>query len=542
MLSSTLHYGVRVCSLLASCLFGTLAFAGDLPPADRPISRVIDDSIQSQLKQQKITPAPQIDDANLIRRLTLDLVGRIPTPLETEQFIATKESNKREQLVDRLMQLTEFVDHQVNEFDWLLMQGSGSLREYLQTAFKEERSWERMFRELISLKEDDKGKIPVDFVKQRVKDLDRLTNDVSSIFFGVNISCAQCHDHPLAPDWKQEHFYGLKSFLNRTYDNGGFLGEREYGNVSFLTPKGEQRQAHLMFLTGKRIEEPEAKEPNNDAKKKEQELLKELATKKQPPPKPSFSRREQLVSVALEPDQRHFFARSIVNRLWYRLIGYGLVMPVDQMHSGNPASHPELLDWLARDMADHQFNLARLIRGIALSETYSRSSRWEKGDRPLSSTFAVADVRPLTPYQYGSALRIATTDPEVWPKLKYPVEFSQRTASISGSGRAWASLFQPVGDNFQIGVSEPLMFANDERVAKELLTDSGDRILLRLKELPSPEEQVRCAVSTVLGRPATNDEVTALAKYLASRSDRKIEALQQVLWSLLTSSEFRFNY
>src|SRR5262245_13688227 len=164
-----------------------------------------------------------------------------------------------------------------------------------------------------------------DFLKSRVKDQDLLTNDVSRLFFGVNISCAQCHDHPLVPDWKQAHFYGLKSFFNRTFDNGGFIGEREYGLVSYQTPKGEARQADLMFLTGLKPKEPENKEPDGKAKKAEQDLLKKLADKKEAPPRPSFSRRSALADAALQPDQRHFLARSIVNRLIYRLYGYGLV-------------------------------------------------------------------------------------------------------------------------------------------------------------------------------------------------------------------------
>src|SRR5207253_2139784 len=139
-----------------------------------------------------------------------------------------------------------------------------------------------------------------------------------------NISCAQCHDHPLAKDWKQDHFYGLKSFLARTYENGGFIGERDYGLVSYLTPKGEQRQAKLMFLSGRIVDEPKRDEPDGKAKKSEQEELKKRADKKQPPPKPSFSRREKLVEIALTSDGRDMFARSIVNRLWARLFGYGL--------------------------------------------------------------------------------------------------------------------------------------------------------------------------------------------------------------------------
>jgi hypothetical protein len=400
-----------------------------------------------------------------------------------------------------------------------------------------------MFRDLM-LADDEalEAKGAVDFMKARVKDQDQLTNDVSRLFFGVNISCAQCHDHPLVPDWKQAHFYGLKSFFNRTFDNGGFIGEREYGLVSYLTPKGEQRQAELMFLSGLKPKEPEAKEPDGKAKKEEQDRLKKLADKKEPPPKPAFSRRQKLVETALLPEQRHFLARSIVNRLVYRFFGQGLVMPVDQMHAGNPASHPELLEWLARDMAEHDFDLSRLIRGLVLSKTYSRSSRWDNGARPDAALFAVAQVRPLSPQQYAASLKLATTDPQLWDTLPSLDEVSKRARGVASSSRDWARSFAPPGDDFQVSVTESLLLANDPRVEADFLGEGSDRIVGRLKQLKTPDEQVTAAFAAALGRKPDAEERTVLIEYLNERKDRPLEAVRQMVWSLVTGGEMRFNY
>lgn len=516
---------------------------GKLPPADRPMVEVIDRYIEEKLQAAKVAPAPQIDDANFIRRATLDLLGRVPTPPEIHDYVSSKASDKREQLVDRLLGSKEFIDHQVSEFDSLLMSGSGSLRPYLAEAFTEGRTWDRIFRELLLVDElpTDK-KQPTDFMKTRMRDQDRLTNDVSSLFFGVNISCAQCHDHPLAKDWKQDHFYGLKSFLARSFDNGGHIGERDYGAVTFLTPAGISKPAQLMFLTGLVVDEPKAIEPDGKAKKAEQDELKKLADKKLPPPKPKFSRRKAFADTALKPDQRHVFARAIVNRIWARLLGQGLVMPVDQMHSGNPASHPELLAWLARDAAEHRFDFARLMRGIVLSKVYSRSSRWDGTERPLAALFAVGNVRPLSPYQYAGSLRVATTDPEMWTQMKTPADVMARAASLAGSSRSWVSSFSPITDNYQIGVSESLMLANSDRMANDFLADGSDRLVGRMKTLADPRKQADCAIQTVFGRPADDEERSMISAYLAERKDRPLEATKQIVWSLLTSSEFRFNY
>lgn len=525
-----------------------IAALKNLEPAEKPIAAVIDLYVDQKLAAAKVKPSPPADDANLLRRIMLDLVGRVPTPLEVKEFVESKAPNKTELLVDRLIASEAFVDHQVNEFDWLLNEGKGTLRPYLADAFRERYGWDRIFRDLIlaeGASKDDKkaqGHEAVEFLKPRMKDHDRLTNDVSSLFFGVNISCAQCHDHPLAKDWKQDHFYGLKSFLARTYENGGFVGERDYGLVNYLTPAGESRQAKLMFLTGHTPDEPKRDEPDNKAKKAEQEMLKKLADKKQAPPKPSFSRRQLLVNTALGNGQRDVFARSIVNRLWARFFGQGIVSPVDQMHSANPPSHPELLAWLARDMADHNFDLPRLMRGLVLSKAYGRDSRWTAGERPAPELFAVAQVRPLSPHQYAASLRIATADPEMWTKLTDDKTRMQRATSLAGSARSWASSFAPLTDNFQIGVGESLLLANDARIYSEFLSDAGDRLVGRMKTLNTPHEQAELAITTVLGRPADAEETKLLAEYMTGRKDRALEAARQVVWSLLTSSEFRFNY
>src|SRR5437764_10239678 len=156
----------------------------------------------------------------------------------------------------------------------LLYGWQARLRDCLATAFTENRSWDKIFRDLVLADEKDAGqKGASEFVKKRIKDTDKLTTEVSSIFFGVNISCAKCHDHPKVPDWKQDHFYGMKSFFDRTLDNGGFLAEREYGLVKFKTTAGQEKQARMMFLTGKAVDDPSPGEPSNEEQKKEKERL-----------------------------------------------------------------------------------------------------------------------------------------------------------------------------------------------------------------------------------------------------------------------------
>jgi hypothetical protein len=343
-------------------------------------------------------------------------------------------------------------------------------------------------------------------------------------------------------DWKQDHFYGMKSFFSRMYENGGFVGERDYGLVKFRTTANEDKTARLMFLSGAVVEEPEVPEPSDEEKKKEKQRLEELKKNKQAPPPPAFSRRAQLVKVALQPGEDRFLARSIVNRVWQRLFGHGLVMPLDQMHSENPPSHPELLDWLARDLAANSYDLRRLVRGLVLSQAYSRSSYWEGNERPRADLIAVASLRPLTPQQYAASLKVASADHDSFPADMKPEEFEKQMEAIDNSARAFAGEIEMPGDDFQIGVNEALLFSNGERVVKEFLSEGKGRLVTRLAEIVEVDELVDSAVWSVLGRPADSEELQILGQYVSARQDRRVQACQQIVWALVTGAEFRFNY
>jgi hypothetical protein len=527
--------------LLAFVFYPSRITADELLSSSLPLEQVVDHYVDARIQEAGIQAAGQIDDANFIRRLTLDLAGRIPTLEETRTFVASAKADKRSELVERLMSSPGFVRHQATELDTMLMFGTrGSVRPYLLTALSENRSWDGIYRDLMLPDESDpKRKSAAEFLRQRVRDLDKLTAEVSAIFFGVNVSCARCHDHPLVADWKQDHFFGMKSFFSRTYESGGRLAERETGLVKFKTTKGDERQARLMFLTGTVVQTDTLKEsPGGEKKKGKKDNAKNLP----PPPAPKFSARAELVRLSLQPGQHDFFARSIVNRMWHRFIGYGLVMPLDQMHSENPPSHPELLEWLARDLVEHHYDLRRLIRGLVLSRAYARDSRWEKGDAPSPNLFAVARVRPLTPMQLAVSLRLAVTDPQTLSATPKAEEFDKRLQGLEVGAGGLARLFEQPGDDFQVGVSEALLFSNGSAIEKDLLGNGGNRLLDRLNQLKNEQEVIDLAVRTIMCRPPRDEERKLLDDYLKQRADRPAEARRQMVWALLTSAEFRFNY
>ncbi len=522
--------------------------AADLPSPDRPMESVIDELVAAKLTTDGISPAAPADDATFLRRVTLDLVGRIPTPSEVETYTRSSDADKRLKLIDRLLASPGYARYQAALFDIMLNDrpGSGgkngSLRDYLVRAVQENRSWDRVFRELMLPNETDSAqKGSAEFLRPRLNDADRLTVDVSVAFFGVNVSCAQCHDHPHVKDWTQDLFYGMKCFLARTYDAGGFVSEKEAGLVKYKPTKGPERQAKLVFLTGAEVATDTVRDQTKEEQKKEKEAVEKAKSAKTAPPAPAFSARAKLVETALKPENAEYFSRAIVNRLWHRFLGYGLVNPLDQMHAENPPSHPELLAWLARNVSTHGYDLRRLVRGIVLSQAYGRASTYPSEAQPGPQEFAVARLRPLTPIQLANSLKIATTDPQTFDKLK-PDEFEKKIEQLENAARGFAGQIAKPAEGSQIGVGEALLFSNGDKVMAEFLANGPGTLLGRAGDNREPAEVVKALVQAALGREARADEVTVLTEYVTARADRKAEAYRQVLWALLTGPEFRFNH
>jgi hypothetical protein len=303
--------------------------------------------------------------------------------------------------------------------------------------------------------------------------------------------------------------------------------------------KGAEKTAKMMFLTGAKVSDASDREPTSAEQKKEKEETDKAKKEKKAPPPPTFSAREKLVEIALAPGNSDYFARAIVNRMWHRFFGLGLVTPLDQMHAENPPSHPELLTWLARDTQSHGYGLRRLIRGIVLSKAYSRDSRYPSEAAPDGRLLAVARLKPLTPMQLATALKIAASDPKAFENLKSD-EFEKKIEGLENSARGFAGQIAQPTDNFQIGVGEALLFSNGERVQKEFLTDGNGSLLGRVKSTKDAIEAVDLMAKVVLGRPATVTESKALTEFVTRRPDRQAEAYREVLWALVTCPEFRF--
>ena len=506
-------------------------------------------------------------DAEFFRRITLDLLGTIPSRNDARAFLSDsdKGSNKRTRLIDRLLAHPRHARRMQYVFDSMLMERNASSnippkswQQYLRESFLKNKPWDQLVLEILTADGADSRLRPAArFYLDRNFEVDLVTRDIGRVFLGVDLECAQCHDHPVVDDYLQRHYYGISAFLKRSVvfrdpkTKKMSLGEKAEGDVTFtsvFTQQSAKTDPRILDL-------PAIADPK-------------WATKAYivPPKKnvrsvPSYSRRQRL-GWAMTAAENMAFSRNIVNRLWAVMMGRGLVEPLDMRHAENPASHPELLDLLADEFLKHKYDIRWLLRELALTEAYQRSSMPAVSANPQAvQKYAIGLLKPLTPEQFAWSMMEATgvtqrtmvkleaellkSDPKfgrgrkehpLWREealhnaLKDNVaQFVQRFASQGGQKTT-----------FDATANQALFLLNGS-LLRDWLVPSDKNLTARLGELQDPRELAEELYVSVLTRRPSQQEVQEVTEYLANGKDQG-SAVQELVWALLSSAEFRFNH
>ena len=518
-----------------------------------PLREVIDSEVRSVWQREKITPAGPASDAEFLRRVSLDLVGVIPTHDETVAFLADPSPEKRRQLIDRLLDDPRYARHMAEQWDVLLFTrnppGSEAdkrdgIQKWLQQRFAENAPYDKLVRELLKAEGDSvEHGPPLYFVQYRQRPED-MTEAITQTFLGVQLQCARCHNHPFEP-WTQQDFYGMAAFLARLQivtagkaDNQSkyMLAEKSTGDILFTGPVKEDKPGKKgdpvkpkFLLASSSLDDPPLPDGFKEVAKFEEN---------KPPPAPVFSRKDQLADWIARADNP-YFARATANRMWAMFLGRGLVHPIDNLSDANKPSHPELLDALARELVEHQFDLKWLIRELCNSQTYQLSSVGSESDA-LPRWFQQARVRPLSAEELMDSWKVATGfESSQKPDAK---KNEGRFAPIDG-GYMIRFFGQPntgTGD-FQGGLAEHLFLSNGP-VSQLIVTNPGSLHDSIVKSpAPWPERLDRLYLS-LLNRPPTDEERQKFAEFFTADEKSNPDRLRDAIWALMTCSEFRFNH
>ena len=520
-----------------------------VPPAGMAASAVIDGFLERGWKTRKVRPAARADDATWLRRIHLDLVGRIPTEEEVARFQRMPARNRRETTVDGLLAHSEHPRHLREMFDVLwLGRPTGNAEaqrrdhrwnEFLEASFRENRPWDGLVRDLIvarPAKPDQRGL--VQFLYERQNNPQAMAEAVAPLVFGVQIGCAQCHDHMVAREIKQAHYWGMVAAFNRSKnvdsEAGPGLAESAIGGfVSFANLKKESQQARLVFFNGRSIDEPWPAEgvKEVDAPEKYRVAPPKGKERAVAPADPQFSRRQALAEAVTRDNP--LLARAAVNRVWAMFLGRGLVHPVDLMDSQHAPSHPELLDWLAQDFERSGYDLRRLIRNLVLSQAYQLDSRPAPGKPPADEAFARAIEKPLSAEQLGRSLILATGP---W-KADGKSGSARDDASVRRAlVRDFPNLFAP---EYNATLQQALFLSNSP-ILEPLLQPQAGNLAERLSALLDDKARVKTAFQAVLGRSPDREEFQASLAYLADHPGQG--GRSQFLWALMSGAEFQVNH
>jgi mono/diheme cytochrome c family protein len=477
---------------------------------------------------RNVRTAPMCDDRTFVRRVTIDLVGRIPTSEEARAFLFDADPNKRLTLVDRLMASDEAARNFREIWDALLMGRRGSRREdrrrtggwyaFLEGAYRDRRPWDEIVRAIITARPErpaDAG--AVWFLYERRNEHQQMAEAIAPVIYGTRIDCAQCHDHPLAGEIRQAHYWGLVAAFNRSKNVDGrtpAVGESAGGGfMNFTNLKKESQTAAIAMLTGRVIDEP-----RDEADAPDRYVDPKAAVKV-----PKFSRRAALADAATRDNP--LLARSFVNTTWALLIGRGLVDPVDEMNSKHPASHPELLDWLAADFSAHGYDVRRLIRSIVLSRGYQLAA-WSGPGAPPADAFAAALEKPLTAEAIARSARIA----------------SGRSPDDDALRRALVDRFPEVLPRTPQATIQQAMFLANGELVTALFKPGPETAAARLAALPTPAERVRETFRLALLRDPDAHELSRGVEFLKVHGERQAEGVGELLWALVAGPEFLTNH
>jgi hypothetical protein len=498
----------------------------------------IDDQVFGKLRKLRIVPAPLCRDDEFLRRVCLDLTGTLPPPERVREFVADKDPDKRDKLIEALLDSPQFVDYwtyrlgdlfRVNHTSMQKVRRTHSHLDWLRLSIAANKPYDQIARERIAA-QGYGGPTSHVFRIQDMNSPQEVMGEEMRVFGGVRLECAQCHNHPFEA-WSQDQFWGLAAFFGQMTVAGG---EEDALLIDF--PAGEAGRKTLRTLTHPRTKQP----------------VKPTFLDGRPADCDPADLRMGLAKWMTAPDNP-YFARAAVNRMWAYFFGRGIVDPVDDFRSTNPPTHPELLDELARYFKEQKYDLKALMRTIVRSRTYQLCGETNATNRADEVNYSHARPRALEAvvlldaisrvtgveekftwhsFVGGGTLRPGTRAVDLVPEI-VPCRF------LEANGRPNRQALPPQKSN------EPNLAQALHALAGPTYTEKigrkGGRVDRLIESGASNEKAVEELYLAALGRLPTERERTDLDALIRKQPTRR-QALEALTWALLNSREFAYNH
>ncbi len=528
---------------------GAVATFQALIPRDQPLAawpdipeyNFIDTLVHRRLRQLEIVPSEEADDATFLRRVCLDLTGTLPTADEARQFLLDRSPDKRARLVDALLQRPEFADLWALLWADLLRVETQSLGHknayayyrWLRDSFAQNKPLDQFARELIAA-EGPLDEVPAGHFYGVVKRPGDVSSTLSQVFLGVRIACAECHHHPF-DRWSQHDYFGMQAYFAqlRTKDFSGRRALYSQGVPNVKHPRtGEVVPPHPLGVAVP----PEAADATQPSAAREGDLRRELA--------------DWLVSP-----ENPWFARNMANRVWARMLGRGLVEPVDDFRQTNPPSNPELLDALARHLVESGYDLRALIRTIAASRTYQLSSHPNTTNADDQQNYSRALFKRMNAEVLLDAVCQVTGVPEKFagvPAGSRAVQLWDNRVShyfLKVFGRPIRETACECERNVEPSIAQVLHLMNAPEIQAKI-GHAGGRVAQLCRTIDSDEQLAEEIYLTVFARRPSADELAVAREHLGRASESgaaqhaaaRQQAAEDLTWSLMNSLEFVFNH
>ncbi len=501
-------------------------------PVEFASTNLVDIAALKQWKALGVVPSETCTDAEFIRRASLDVIGTLPTADEVKKFVADTDSQKRDKLVDALLERPEYASYFAIKWADILrnkregnakaQRGTYSFYDWIRENLSKNVPYDRFVRGILAASGTPETTPPVQWYR-RIKATDAFVDDTAQVFLGMRLQCAKCHHHPFEK-WSQNDYYGFAAFFARV------------GRKPSLNAQRVGRDDEVIY-TARAGSVSHPKTGQVMAPKGLGSEVMTISMRTDP--------RQKLVDWMADP-KNPFFAKALVNRYWAHFFGRGIAEPLDDLRETNPPSNPDLLDGLAADFVKSGYDLKHLIRTILKSKVYGLSSIPNEYNSRDKQSFARHYPKRMSAEVLLDAISQVSGIPTDFGGLP------AGTRAIELPDESVASNFldtfgRPKRDTpcecervTDASLGQSLMLINSADVQSKLAA-AGSRAETLVKD-PRPETQkVEELFWAAYGRsPASGETATALA-HLASHPDQKRQAYEDLIWALVNAKEFQFN-